>query len=219
MLVSQEGRYSQSIETESIDIELGLKAISEGNKEWAKAIIHTQNRISALDPHKKIKIEDEAGKALFEKIIEKKADPLFIKALLCLGLDIEITDQDSKNLLQQAIVKCHLRAAEFLIDHGANINQKDNDGMTPLMGAIEVMPEIVEHLIEKGVDVKAKNNMNSTVFQVAVYSRRYNLIYLLAKELAKTNEDYKEIADKVSFIRSRIDLNAISEEDFIFFDK
>ena len=49
---------------------------------------------------------------------------------------------------------------QFLIDHGANVNEKNDNGITPLH--LAAWPEIVEILGKNGADLEAKSNNGDT---------------------------------------------------------
>ena len=53
---------------------------------------------------------------------------------------------------------------ELLIDEGANLNTKDDDGVTPLHDAVGSLSqkEIIELLITNGADMNAKTKRGST---------------------------------------------------------
>jgi ankyrin repeat protein len=54
-------------------------------------------------------------------------------------------------------------AVRVLLDHGANVGAKDNDGRTPLHKAVENrMSKAVRVLLEHGADVGANDNQGRT---------------------------------------------------------
>ena len=66
---------------------------------------------------------------------------------------------DYTNALRLASREGHLEIVKLLIENGANINAKDNDGETALMGAsYNGHLEVVKYLIENGADVNIKDN-------------------------------------------------------------
>jgi len=67
---------------------------------------------------------------------------------------------------------------ENLIRAGANINERDNNGKTPLMYAVSqaVYVKIINYLITKGADVKAKDNNNKSVVEYCRYNECRDII-------------------------------------------
>ena len=58
---------------------------------------------------------------------------------------------------------------DLLIQAGADINQTDSDGFTPLMSAaINKRSQTIIHLIELGADINAKDQYNRTALEIAI---------------------------------------------------
>ena len=73
-----------------------------------------------------------------------------------------------------------------LLEHGADINARNQDGSTPLLvasfhGALEV----VRRLLERGADVEARRNDGKTALQLAVENGDDNVVELLREHGAK----------------------------------
>lgn len=76
--------------------------------------------------------------------------------------------------------------AKALIDAGADINFKNNDGSTALhSAAFFCRPDIVQMLLDKGVDKTIKNNFGATAYEtVAVpFSEAKNIYDMMGKVL------------------------------------
>lgn len=75
-------------------------------------------------------------------------------------------DLDKK--LRSAVFKFKPDVAEVksLTEQGANVNSKDEDGMTPLM-LCRNSAEVTKVLIEHGADVNAKDNAGATALMHA----------------------------------------------------
>lgn len=70
--------------------------------------------------------------------------------------------------LQAAIGNGHRDTAEFLLRSGADINQSNPNGITPLMFAVESGdPELVSFCLEQGADLHAADNKGLTALHIA----------------------------------------------------
>jgi ankyrin repeat protein len=82
----------------------------------------------------------------------------------------------------------------FLIDKGADVNARNNNGMGPLKyaaTALSLNRNTVEHLLQKGADVNAKDEMGISPLGYALSSR-----YLVdEEELVRIRKEHKEIID------------------------
>ncbi|MCL6590462.1 MAG: ankyrin repeat domain-containing protein [Firmicutes bacterium] len=73
-----------------------------------------------------------------------------------------------------------LNMVKYLIEKGANINEKNNAGQTALMYAAEDGHlEIVKFLMEKGADLDAKDVNNETAFMKATQRGHTEIVRLL----------------------------------------
>lgn len=75
--------------------------------------------------------------------------------------------------------------AKILIENGANVNSKANDGMTPLhRAARSILVELGEVLLDNGADIKILDNMDRTARDIAVQYRN------ILKNSNQTNQKY-----------------------------
>ncbi|KAM5132444.1 protein phosphatase 1 regulatory subunit 12C isoform 2-T2 [Mantella aurantiaca] len=83
----------------------------------------------------------------------------------------EITDStntDGISALHQACIDENLEVVEFLVNHGANVNQADNEGWTPLHVAASCgYMEITEYLLKHSVNIAAVNSDGDVPLDIA----------------------------------------------------
>jgi len=140
-------------------------------------------------------------------ILKPKSEEDIIKELN------NLTQKEKDKKLIYASENCNKEAVKFLIKAGANINAKDNNGITALMrasryGEVEVVKllieagadngytalmeasdnnyvEVVKLLIENGANINVKDKFGNTAL---IYASRYDrkeIVYLLKRYGAK----------------------------------
>lgn len=77
--------------------------------------------------------------------------------------------------------KERLEIVPMLIKAGADVNQQNKDGTTPLMRSIYGLPEMTKLLLEMGADVTIRDNKNRDAITVAKELRRDDIIPLLKR--------------------------------------
>jgi len=94
-----------------------------------------------------------------------------------------------------------IKEANELIENGADINQLDYDGFTPLNYACyDNNYKLARFLIEKGADVDLKAKLCVTPLRVACSRKYFELIKLLIDNKADVNYIY----DKMSILDTAI---------------
>ena len=84
----------------------------------------------------------------------------------------------------------HIEAVKQHLAAGTDVNEKDDDGWTPLhYAAYGVHKEIVELLIAEGADVDAKDRHGNTPLYWAGFSNQTEIADLLRKHGGKTSEE------------------------------
>ena len=97
-------------------------------------------------------------------------------------------EYDFTHKLLSAASKGHTNGAAMLIEHGVDVNLKDNDGMTALMWAArEGHIDTVAMLIDKGADVNAKDNKGFAALTWAAMFSRTDIEALLIDKGADVN--------------------------------
>lgn len=88
-----------------------------------------------------------------------------MKVLISAGADINHRDKRTGfTPLMNALNSCKTDVAKFLIEKGADVNLKSNDGATALILACGCSEEIAKQLINKGADIKAVSDRGMGVF-------------------------------------------------------
>jgi hypothetical protein len=83
----------------------------------------------------------------------------------------------------------HLNVVQLLVDEGADINAKSNNGLTALMIASGIgHREIVQLLIAEGADVNAKKDNGETALMLASQKGHREIVQLLIAEGAKFDD-------------------------------
>ena len=86
-------------------------------------------------------------------------------------LDVFINqkDKDETSALMLAASNLNLQSVKTLIEAGANINDYDDDGMTPLILAAQYddAEKVLKYLLENGADINIKNNYGETALMKA----------------------------------------------------
>jgi ankyrin repeat protein len=105
------------------------------------------------------------------------------------SFDHQLTQELIKEM-SQSIDYIDMSKIQALLEKGADVNAKRNDGWTPLHWAsCENHIEIAELLIEKGADVDAKDNENWTPLHWASCENHIEIAELLLKAGAYLNAE------------------------------
>ena len=117
--------------------------------------------------------------------------------------------------LQLALVMNCLPSVQWLVEHGADLNDKENPSF--LLAVRYGNQEIIDYVVAQGANINALNSVDVDAFQAALYGKRYEnlqLIHDLGHSVQKyggrafrnviTDENY-EVLD--FFINNGVDIN------------
>jgi ankyrin repeat protein len=104
-----------------------------------------------------------------------------VRLLLEHGAEVEAFNDDGETALHGAALEGWLTVMEVLVAQGhANVDAQDSSGKTPLMLAAEVgEDEAVRLLVQKGADVKLKDESGKTALDWAIRGRKKAVVQYL----------------------------------------
>ncbi len=140
-----------------------------------------------------------------------------VQAALNSNLDINgFYNKDGLTLLMAAIYFGQNEIVKFLIDKGADVNAKANNGGTSLiLASLKGHEDVVKILLAKGADVNAKTNEGLTALSAARYKEHQGIVRILkaagAKDNAMLNSNDSAMLDQMP---SLTNVMGISEQKF-----
>src|SRR5215472_565842 len=86
--------------------------------------------------------------------------------------------------LHDAINEWNDDQIKWLLGHGANVNEPDEEGNTPLMLAVRVgiYPDYVQNLLDHGADLHARNKSGNTPLMIALDYGSLDSVEVLLKQ-------------------------------------
>ena len=113
--------------------------------------------------------------------------------------------------LDTAIFMADTSGAQAAIAQGANVNEKDKGGITPLMETADLgRPEITRLLIEKGADVNAVDKNGYTPLMHAAATGRTEVAQILMDKGADINAKGKDGKTALSIAKEWMSTDIIS---------
>ena len=109
-----------------------------------------------------------------------------VRLLIESGAEINVTDNGDKNVLFFLNEELNPEIVKYLLDKGANPNQKDHSGNTPIMQMCN--QEFVQMLLDAGADINVRNRAGNTpLIANARYCASEKLCKLMVKAGANIN--------------------------------
>ena len=116
---------------------------------------------------------------------------LALVSALAAGWDIhEVIENDEYSEhtpLELALVMCCLPSVQWLVEHGANLNEAENPSF--LLAVRYGNKEIIDYVVAHGANVHALNRVKVDAFQAALYGKKYNHLQII-HDLGHTVQQY-----------------------------
>lgn len=134
--------------------------------------------------------------------VAAKGDTAKVKELLAKGVNVNVRGSDRNTPIMEAAYGMHLDTAKLLLDHGADLSAKKNDGATPigLAGRSKDMEELfkrvtalvdasrkgndqaVKGLIDKGTPVNGLDQSGQSALTEASWNGKTETVKLLLEK-------------------------------------
>ena len=122
------------------------------------------------------------------------------KFLIEQGVSIRARDNTGWSALMHAITLDDVEHVRLLVDNKAQINEVYPDGLTALMRAVMINPEITEVLLKAGADKDARDDNQLSALDYALLSKRGDCADVLLRYKA-----YETDMDRMLEMESKID--------------
>ena len=132
-------------------------------------------------------------------------------------IDFNYKDLDGNTLLILAVKVENENIVKILVDHGANVNETNDNKQTPLMYAVILnYINIVKYLLKNGADVNLRDGDDHTIND---YANIYGVDDKIMALLEENNYDQLDYSDNKSMLIEAIkrgNINAVSNLAFVF---
>lgn len=127
---------------------------------------------------------------IFTMLAMRPLPPSALQAIRDLD-DVNISERrNGYTPLMLAALMGHRDAVSALLDRGANVNARDNEGSTPLMFACTSDPAIAMMMLEHNADPRPASDDGVTALHIAAGSQSPNVIrHMLARGATQTADD------------------------------
>jgi ankyrin repeat protein len=151
----------------------------------------------AIDAGAEVEDRDEEGRTALH-VAALAGSPQIISLLVDAGADLSaMTETDEMSALMIAISEGNDPSFDVLLELGADPNQADANGFTPLMVAAQFGQwQMVEALIHRGAKIDAKTLRGSTALSAALTSNNVDVAIVLAEQGADWRAQVNDQIDK-----------------------
>ena len=140
------------------------------------------------------------------------------------GADINARSKTGRTLLFEAAVNGKSQIVRWLLSLGADVSAADENGFSPLLGAVTMDLATAKLLYEAGADINTRNNIGQTLLHGSVYYGNVEMaqwLLSLGADVSAADEDgftplhravTKDLATAKSLYEAGADINARSKE-------
>ncbi|MEW6140156.1 MAG: ankyrin repeat domain-containing protein [Thermodesulfobacteriota bacterium] len=140
--------------------------------------------------------EEESGNtALLEAVSADPSQDRLVEILLKHGAQVNVASKNGMTALMKASVMGRVKAAEMLLDKGADVNARfPKNGRTALCMASEVgSVAVAKLLLERGADIdSADDEFGATPLMIACHNNHVPVVKLLLEKKANVNIQSKK---------------------------
>ncbi|GAB4541202.1 MAG: hypothetical protein Tsb0014_32910 [Pleurocapsa sp.] len=159
-----------------------LLALSQNYREITKLLILKGANVNITDRQEKT--------PLFTAVAQ--SDREIIELLIARGANLNHRDRKGRTVLFEAVARGDRELVAYLLEQGVELNVKDNNNRNALFEAVSHRDrqQIVELLIEKGIDVNTQDIHQNTSLLIALFNKYIELgtIELLLSNEAQVNK-------------------------------
>lgn len=186
--------------------DLGFTALHYAAKNGHSAIARV-----LLDHKADIDYRDKEGKTpLTVAVINGELS--VASSLVEQGAQVDVADCNGMTALHHASAGASSRCIQFLLKEGANLNALDKNGNSVLHSAVSMVKkdlpevrEVIELLLQKGINPKMRNKNNETVLDLA-RERHLSLISFLKKKIGEMkDQQLLELQKQITDLQKRVD--------------
>lgn len=118
---------------------------------------------------------------------------------------IEVSEYSDHSPLELALVMCCIPSIQWLVEHGANLNEAENPSF--LLAVRYGNKELIDYVVAQGANIHALNSVDVDSFQAAIYGKKYENLQII-HDLGHTVQQYGGKAFR----------NAITDENYEVLD-